>query len=86
MSNPAQPMPVPQQPSPTRIGQTEHPEDARRQAQVKNVTQISIEKAAQARSLSKIVPIAIATAVTCPYTGHSHCGTRYSTYGAVIIH
>ena len=49
MSNPAQPGPVPQQPSPTQIGQMEHPEDASRHAQAKILTQIGIEKAAQAR-------------------------------------
>ena len=48
MSTPAQPGPVPCQPSPTRVGQKEHPQDANRQAQASKLTRIGIEKATQA--------------------------------------
>ena len=50
MSNPAQPRPVPHQASPTQVGQREHPEDARWQAQVQKLTQIGTHRTAQAGS------------------------------------
>ena len=47
---------MPRQPSPTRVGQQEHPQDASRQAQARNLTRIGIEKAAQARR-AKLFPL-----------------------------